>query len=55
MKKDDVKSKLQRDIYETAVMCIQEMLDMEEELALLTRAARKVYEDHFPGEGGMLE
>ena len=54
MKKDDVKSKLQRDIYETAVKVPRE-LDMEQELALLTRAARKVYEDYFPGEGGLPE
>ena len=54
MKKDDVKSKLQRDIYGTAVKVPRE-LDMEQELALLTRAARKVYEDYFPGEGGLPE
>ena len=54
MKKDDVKSKLQRDIYETTVKVPRE-LDMEQELALLTRAARKVYEDYFPGEGGLPE
>ena len=54
MKRDDVKSKLQRDIYETAVKVPRE-LDMEQELALLTRAARKVYEDYFPGEGGLPE
>ena len=28
---------------------------MEQELALLTRAARKVYEEYFPGEGGLPE
>lgn len=54
IKKDDVKSKLQRDIYETAVKVPKE-LEMEQELALLTRAARKVYEEYFPGEGGLPE
>ena len=54
IKKEDVKSKLQRDIYETAV-CLPRDLAMEEELSLLTKAAREMYEVHFPGEGGMPE
>ena len=44
MKKDDVKSKLKNDIYETTVKVPRD-LGMEEELALLTKAARKVFED----------
>lgn len=54
IKKDDVKAKLQNDIFETAVKVPRE-LGMEEEMALLTRAARKVYEEYFPGEGGLPE
>lgn len=54
MKKDDVKAKLQNDIYETAVK-VPRTLEMEEDLALLTRAARKVFEEYFPGEGGLPE
>lgn len=54
MKKDDVKSKLKNDIYETTVKVPRD-LGMEEELALLTKAARKVFEDYFPGEGGLPE
>ena len=26
---------------------------MQEELEMITRAAREVYEAHFPGEGGL--
>ena len=54
MKKDDVKAKLQNDIYETAVKVPRE-LELEKELELLTKAARKVFEDYFPGEGGLPE
>ena len=54
MKKDDVKSKLKNDIYETTVKVPRD-LGMDEELALLTKAARKVFEDYFPGEGGLPE
>ena len=42
------------DIYETTVK-VPRNLGMEEELALLTKAARKVFEDYFPGEGGLPE
>lgn len=54
MKKADVKAKLQNDIYETAVK-VPRTLEMEQELELLTKAARKVFEDYFPGEGGLPE
>lgn len=54
MKKEDVKAKIQNDIYETTVK-VPRTLEMEEELALLTKAARKVFEDYFPGEGGLPE
>ena len=51
---EDVKAKLQKDIYKTAV-CLPKDLGMEKELALVTRAARDIYELYFPGEGGMPE
>ena len=46
------KNKLQIDIYETAVQ-LPVNLDMQEELGIITRAAREAYEKHFPGEGGL--
>ena len=46
------KNKLQIDIYETAVQ-LPANLDMQEELGIITRAAREAYEKHFPGEGGL--
>ena len=30
-----------------------EEINMQEELEMITRAAREVYEAHFPGEGGL--
>ena len=54
MKEESSLAKMKRDIYETAV-CVPRDVNMEDELSLLTRAARKVYEDRFPGEGGMAE
>ena len=54
MKEENSLAKMKRDIYETAV-CVPRDVNMEDELSLLTRAARKVYEDRFPGEGGMAE
>lgn len=54
IKKEDVTAKIKRDIYETAV-CLPRDLGMEEELSLLTKAAREIYELYFPGEGGMAE
>ena len=48
-KKDSAKAKLQRDIYETAILLPQE-IGLEEDLDLLTKAAREMYELQFPGE-----
>ena len=52
--KDSAKAKLQKDIYETAVRLPGE-LGMQEELGLITKAAREIYEIQFPGEGGLPE
>ncbi|HIW49813.1 MAG TPA: hypothetical protein IAA10_02510 [Candidatus Blautia intestinavium] len=52
--KDSAKAKLQKDIYETAVRLPGE-LNMQEELGLITKAAREIYEIQFPGEGGLPE
>ena len=46
------KSKIQNDIYTTAI-AFPEEINMQEELEMITRAAREVYEAHFPGEGGL--
>lgn len=54
IKPEDVKAKIKKDIYKTAV-CLPKDLGMEKELALVTKAAREVYELYFPGEGGMPE
>ena len=48
----NAKSKLQGDIYHTAVR-LPEEINMQQELGIITRAAREAYEDHFPGEGGL--
>ena len=52
--KDSAKAKLQKNIYETAVRLPGE-LGMQEELGLITKAAREIYEIQFPGEGGLPE
>ena len=49
IKKDSAKAKLQRDIYETAILLPQE-IGLEEDLDLLTKAAREMFELQFPGE-----
>ena len=49
IKKDSAKAKLQRDIYETAILLPQE-IGLEEDLDLLTKAAREMYELQFPVE-----
>lgn len=54
MSQESARAKLQKDIYETAVRLPKE-LKMEEELGLITRAAREIYEVQFPGEGGLPE
>ena len=46
------KNKLQHDIYTTAI-AFPEEIGMQEELEIVTRAAREAYEAHFPGEGGL--
>ena len=46
------KNKLQNDIYTTAV-AFPEEINMQQELEIITKAAREAYEDHFPGEGGL--
>lgn len=48
----NAKSKIQSDIYHTAVR-LPEEINMQQELGIITRAAREAYEDHFPGEGGL--
>lgn len=50
--KDKSKEKLKRDMYETAVL-LPQSIKMEEELAIITKAAREMYELQFPGEGGL--
>lgn len=52
MSSDKSKMKLQKDIFETAV-ALPPSIQMEEELDIITRAAREMYEVHFPGEGGL--
>ena len=46
------KSKIQNDIYTTAI-AFPEEINMQEELEMITRAAKEAYEAHFPGEGGL--
>ena len=48
----NAKNKLQGDIYHTAVK-LPEEINMQQELGIITRAAREAYEAHFPGEGGL--
>ncbi len=52
MNAEKAKAKLQKDIHETAVL-LPPVLGMEKELEILTKAAREMYELHFPGEGGL--
>lgn len=52
MNSEKAKKKLQHDIYETAIL-LPPSIGMEEELELITKAAREMYEVHFPGEGGI--
>lgn len=51
---DSAVKKMKKDIYETAVS-LPAILKMEEELGIITQAAREVYEEIFPDEGGMPE
>ena len=52
IKKDSAKSKLQRDIRETAVD-LPGTLGMESELGIITRAAREIYRQYYPNEGNI--
>ena len=54
IKKESSEAKMKRDIYETAIRLPKE-LNLEEELALVTKAAHEVYEEEYPGEGGFPE
>lgn len=49
MKSDSSRAKLQKDIYETAILLPTE-LKMEEELGIITAAAREVYNAYFQEE-----
>lgn len=52
MSDDKAKAKLQKDMYETAIV-LPASLGMEKELELIVKATREMYELHFPGEGGL--
>ena len=52
VKEDSAKSKLQRDIRETAVD-LPGTLGMESELGIITRAAREIYRQYYPNEGNI--
>ena len=52
IKEDSAKSKLQRDIKETAVD-LPGNLGMEAELGIITRAAREIYRQYYPNEGNI--
>lgn len=49
---DKVVEKIKRDIRETAIE-LPPSIKMEEELKMITEAAKEVYEEIFPGEGGL--
>ena len=52
IKEDSAKSKLQRDIRQTAVD-LPGTLGMESELGIITRAAREIYRQYYPNEGNI--
>ncbi len=52
IKEDSAKSKLQRDIRETAVD-LPGTLGMESELGIITRAAREIYRQYYLNEGNI--
>ena len=37
----------------TTAIVFPEEINMQEELEMITKAAREAYEAHFPGEGGL--
>ena len=53
MKKEKIREKLQKDLFEVGV---QLPYDLElEDFQLVSKAVREMYERHFPGEGGLPE
>lgn len=52
MSDERTREKIQSDILQTAVK-LPAALQMEEELDLIIRAAKEMYEERFPGEGGI--
>lgn len=50
---DKAEQKLKNDIYQTAVK-LPSALKLDGELELIMKAAREVYEEFFPGEGGLV-
>lgn len=49
---ESARTKIQKDIYETAIQ-LPASINMEAELGLITRAAKEVYALHFPEEGNL--
>lgn len=49
MSEENLKKKLQEDVYQTAAL-LPSAIKMEEELGIITKAAKEMYELHFPGE-----
>ena len=54
IKKESSEAKMKRDIYETAIRLPKD-LNLEEELALVTKAAHEVYGQEYPEESGFPE
>ena len=54
IKKESSEAKMKRDIYETAIRLPKD-LHLEEELALVTKAAHEVYGQEYPEESGFPE
>lgn len=50
---EKAREKIKKDIQETAIL-LPPAIKMEEELGMITAAAREVYEEAFPGEGGLV-
>ena len=54
IKKESAEAKLKRDIYETAIRLPKD-LNLEDELALIIKAAHEVYGQEYPEDGGFPE
>ena len=54
IKKESAEAKLKRDIYETAIRLPKD-LNLEDELALITKAAHEVYGQEYPKDDGFPE